>query len=196
MALQDMMNHIENEVQKQVEDEINKAKIESTQSLIALGEELDNRHEERVAHIKNQLQKKEDMLKAEQDFILANKNRSLENSFSDEMLADIESALIEYTKTNTAKYQEALSSWIRQVCDALHTDNIEFSVAAGDKDFVQKALSSLPVKSSVAVSPRISAGFVAAAKGGVTVDLSFESLFAERTQRILDISMQILKESL
>lgn len=196
MALKDMMDYITNDVQKEVNDKINNARVQATKTLIAYGESLDAQHEEKLAHVKSQLHKKEDTLKAEQDFIISSQKLKLENEFSNFLLEDIKQSLLEYTKFNPQEYQKTLYSWIEKTLNSLKNNHIDFTFNQNDHDIIQTITSKLSIQGALNFSTQISAGFIAQTKDGVIVDLSFETLFSERKQQLLNISMQILKENL
>ncbi len=195
MALKDMVGYIQDEVHKEVDDQVNNAKIQSTQSLIALGEELEHQQEEKIAHVNSQLKKREEMLKAEQDFIFSSKRLNSENEFVDILSEDIKNSLIDYTQKNPKEYQQILSSWFKKVIEALQTKKINIIHSSTDKEVLQKILADSSIEGSINISPRVSAGFIAQTEDGVIVDLSFETLFAERKQQLLNIAMQIVKEN-
>ncbi len=195
MALKDMVGYIQDEVHKEVGDQVNNAKIQSTQSLIALGEELEHQQEEKIAHVNSQLKKREEMLKAEQDFIFSSKRLNSENEFADILTEDIKNSLIEYTQKNSKAYQQILSSWLKKVVEALQTKKFDVTINPKEEGLLSTILSELPIEVSINTSPRVSAGFIAQTEDGVIVDLSFETLFTERKQQLLNIAMQIVKEN-
>ncbi|MGL5956480.1 MAG: hypothetical protein ACRC0X_07770 [Brevinema sp.] len=196
MALKDMVDYIQEEVHKEVEGQINSAKIQLTQSLMSLGEELERQQEEKLYHITTQLTKREEMLKAEQDFLFAAKSLQSENEFSEQLLQDLKSSLLSYVKQNLPLYHQIQHSWLQKTIDILQTDHLRIIIGKDDQEIFHNILSAFSIQAVVEPISKISAGFIAQSDDGVIVDLSFETLFTERKQQLLTIVMQILKESL
>lgn len=191
-----MMNYIQTDVQKEVDDRLNTARIQATQILISYGDSLEQQHQEKLYHITNQFKKQEDMLKAEQDYLISSHKLNLENEFSNFLLDDIQKSLLEYTISHPKEYHQTLHSWIKKTHDALNNSTINFTVNATDIEIVKTITTQLSLTGDIDISTHVSAGFIAQTKDGVIVDLCFETLFNERKQQLLNISMQILKESL
>lgn len=196
MALKDMIDYIHSDIQKEIEDKINTTRVKNTQSLISYGESLERQHEDKLFHIKTQLQKQEEKLKAEQDFRINSQNLASENEFSDFLLDDLKTNLLDYVSQNQQQYQQVLQSWLKKTAHALDTNHFNIKCSAKDTDMIQKILSELSITAKLDSSSRISAGFIAQTDSGVIVDLCFETLFNERKQQLLNISMQILKENM
>ncbi|MGL4676510.1 MAG: hypothetical protein ACRCWI_02440 [Brevinema sp.] len=196
MALKDMVDYIHEEVHKEVEDQINSVKIQLTQSLISLGGELERQQEEKLYHITTQLAKREEMLKAEQDFLFATKYLKSENEFAEQLLQDLKSSLLSYTKQNHLLYHQTQYSWLKKTLNILKTKNLQITICENDQEIFHTILSSFSIQCEMNLSTKINAGFIAQSEEGVVVDLSFDTLFSERKQQLLNIVMQILKESL
>jgi vacuolar-type H+-ATPase subunit E/Vma4 len=196
MALKNMVTYIQEQVHTEIEDQFNKAKIEATQSFIALGEELDEHQENKIYQITDRLLKQENMLKAEQDFIMSNKQLTLEQEFTEEFIQELKAALLNYTHTNKEKYQQILQSWLVKVNEALQGMKIAITVNERDVELIKQLLTSLSISGHVDSSPKIKAGLYVEGESGVIVDLTFNTLFIERKEKLLNISMQILKENL
>ncbi|MDK2817988.1 MAG: hypothetical protein KFW21_00890 [Spirochaetota bacterium] len=196
MALKDMVTYIQEQVRVEIEDQFNRVKLEGTRSLIALGEELELDQENKIYESTNHYLKLESMLKAEQDFVITNKKLNLEQEFTDFLLIELKKSLLDYVQMNRQEYQQILQSWLKKVNEALNGIKITITVNENDVDFVKQLLLSLSISGHTKSSQKIKAGLYVEGESGVVVDLTFETLFIERKEQLLNISMQILKESL
>lgn len=196
MSLKEMIHQIQDEVSQEVAAQINKVKILHTQELIELGESLDLDQEEKFYHLKNQLKKKEVMLKAEQDFLISHQLLLSEDAFVEELLIDIKQCLLEYPTTHFQKYKLVLQQWIQKISEVFSDEKCEFLVQENDYVMVKELLAQNSLKTTLAVSPKVHGGLWVKNDKDVIIDLTLNTLFEERKQQILNISLQILKESL
>lgn len=196
MALQDMFIEIQQETLKEIDDYKNRATIEATKSLMEKGESLENFYKEKKEKFIAHLEKHEEMLKAEQDFICRTTTLKENEAFYDKLLENLNHELLQYIEDHQSEYKKILNSWLQKSINSMDSDQLTFKVSSKDMDMIQSLLKELSPKSIVEVDHDIKAGFLVFSDKGVKIDLSFQTLFHERKQNLLSISIRILKERL
>ena len=194
MALQDMIAYIQEETKKEVDDHKNQVNMEETKKLIARGEELERHHEEEIYQYKSQLKKREETLKAEQDFIFSTQELTAESQFTDELFVLLNQELLHYIEEHKDVYERTLEIWLAKVQEALGVIQMILKAREQDLEIIKKYSKALDMDIALESAPHITAGFLIQAEGGVFVDLTFKTLFQEQKDQLLAVSMQMIKE--
>ncbi|MGL4562881.1 MAG: hypothetical protein ACRCVW_03395 [Brevinema sp.] len=194
MALNHMFDHVQNETKKEVEEHINSIKVSMAKKLIAFGEEEEKQLHQKKERLISQLMKKEEVLKSEQEFQYKAKVHAIENMLADQVLDFIKVNLLEFANSNQ-RYYQILLSWFRKALNLMQKQQIVIYVADKDQQHIQALLNEMDWQYTFEVSATVKAGFIINGMSGETIDLSFDTLFQERKEYLLQSAMSILKEN-
>ncbi|MGL4388741.1 MAG: hypothetical protein ACRCTJ_05060 [Brevinema sp.] len=192
MALEHMFQHVQNETKKEAEEQINSVKVAMAKKLIAYGEDLEKAFNQKKEQLTSQIIKKEEMLKVEQEFQHKTKLNAIENIITDEILDFIKTSLLEFVHSDN-RYPYILSSWFKKAMSLMQKQNITIRATEHDQDTLKTILDDMGWHYTFEISP-INAGFVIIGESGECIDLSFNVLFQERKEYLLQTVMNILKE--
>ncbi|MGL4560739.1 MAG: hypothetical protein ACRCV0_00415, partial [Brevinema sp.] len=194
MALNHMFDHVQNETKKEVEEHINSIKVSMAKKLIAFGEEEEKQLHQKKERLISQLMKKEEVLKSEQEFQYKAKVHAIENMLADQVLDFLKVNLLEFANSNQ-RYYQILLSWFRKALNLMQKQQIVIHVADKDQQHIQALLNEMDWHYTFEVSATVKAGFIINGMSGETIDLSFDTLFQERKEYLLQSAMSILKEN-
>lgn len=190
MSIKDMIVDIEHDAREEIEASKNRAKAESTKALMDKAEELETLYEAKKAKLEIQLQRKEQTLKAEKDFAYRSMALSAEDKFAQSLVPFIKEGLLSFPKNNASEYKQIMASWLRQAVESLGEKNLKLCINPRDKE-----MASLYKGIALTLDTSIEAGFILSDDNGVSVDLSFATLFAEKQSPLQSLVMNALKEA-
>ncbi|MGL4393883.1 MAG: hypothetical protein ACRCS8_01475 [Brevinema sp.] len=192
MALEQMFEHVQSETKKEADEQVNSVKVAMAKKLMAYGEELEKVFLDRERQLNSQLSKKEEVLKSEQKFQHKAQMNAIENRISDEVLGFVKESLLEFVRTDRS-YGTILSSWLKKALAVMDTQKITVRAVDRDHETIKKVLNEMNWEYTLENSP-INAGFIIIGETGEMIDLSFDVLFQERKEYLLQSALRVLKE--
>ncbi|MGL4367840.1 MAG: V-type ATP synthase subunit E family protein [Brevinemataceae bacterium] len=192
MALQDIIQTLESEKLRQLEEKLDQAKTEATKWLIQQGESLDNIYESKFEHSKKQILKQQETLKSEKEFSHHFKELQSEDQFVKETIDILEKELLEFTKRDREEYKNIIYTWLQKIIKEESLSKFVVYAASQDVEFIQMYCQQNNIDAEVKENSSIRAGLLISITKYVNIDWTFDTLFKDRIKNL----SRLLKECL
>lgn len=195
MALKDMISDIQQTVIDEINQSRDHAKIEATKKILAKGDILEDFYNNKKNTLYSRLSKKEISLKSEKDFLYRNQQLKEEDEFVNNLLPSIRSSLLTFI-SNKNYYSKILRLWLEQVSDSTDLNNSYLYINSRDIELIHENISLISGTITIAADDTIEAGFFIKTDDGININLSFAYLFEDQKAKLLNSTLQMLKEGL